>query len=307
MPRLFRCLSLPASLIISTFTSIAIAQSSDSFEAYPDKADMMIVVAHPDDESTFGGLIPNYAVCHDKKIVFVCLTSGEWGNGLPHHANASDTPDYSYDDSDYPRFEKIPSDALYPCYYRELELAKVLMMMGVKTRPIMPRFTDKSNLQPWGSPDAAFDFWGGEEKVVGFVVSQIRRFKPDVVVSMARNGYNGNPQHAAASRSAVLASEVAGNPEKFKDQLHEFSAWQPKKVYLHVGPGESYDIVHSHSWDLACKGDEGRARILAARANVLHESQEMKEECESSTDFVLLQSAVGPDIVDKDDLFENIR
>ncbi len=35
-----------------------VAQIPDGFEPYPDKADMMVVVAYPDDESTFGGLIP---------------------------------------------------------------------------------------------------------------------------------------------------------------------------------------------------------------------------------------------------------
>lgn len=281
-------------------------QDSDGFEPYPDKADMMIVVAHPDDESTFGGLIPYYAVGQKKNIVFVCLTSGEWGNGLPHHASPTDTPDYSYDDSDYPRFEKIPADALYPCYYREGELARVLMTMGVFTKPIMPRFMDKSGVQPWGTPDPAFTLWGGRDQVVGFVVEQIRRFKPDIVVTMAANGFNGNPLHAAASRSAVLASAVAGDPAQFPNSLDKHSAWEPKKVYLHAHEDESHERVHSHSWDLECDGHLGKARVLAARGNVLHESQEMKEECEASTDFVLVQSAVGPDVVNQDNLYENL-
>lgn len=282
-------------------------QTPGEFEPYPEKADMMIVVAHPDDESTFGGLIPYYAVGQKKKIVFVCLTSGEWGNGLPHHSSPSDPPDYSYDDSDYPRFEKIPADALYPCYYRETELARVLMMMGVNTKPVMPRFIDKSDVQPWGSPDPAFELWGGQDKVVGYVVQQIRRFKPDVVVSMAANGFNGNPLHAAASRSAVLASQAAGDQNQFRDSLVEHQPWQPKKVYLHAHRDETYQVVHSHSWELDCDGYKGKARILAARANVLHESQEMKEECEESTDFVLVQTTVGPDVLGRDNLYEHIH
>ncbi len=275
-----------------------LAQDEGVFEPYPDKADMLIVVAHPDDESTFGGLIPYYAVCQKKQVIFVCLTSGEWGHGMPHHTLATDPPDYSYDDSDYPRFEAVPVDALYPCFYRELELTRALMTMGVNTKPIMPRFKDMSGLQPWGSPEPALELWGGREKTVEFVRSQIDRFKPEVVVTMAANGFNGNPIHAAASRAAVLASQASGGDTP--------NSWLPRKVYLQVAEGEVYETVHSHSWDLNCNGNLGQARILAARGNVQHESQEMKEVCESSTKFTLIQSSVGPDVVNKDNLFEHL-
>ena len=117
---------------------------------------MLVVVAHPDDESTFGGLLPYYASCQKKKIVFVSLTSGEWGNGLPHHTKPTDKPDYSYDDSDYPRFHKIPADALYPCYYREGEMARALMMFGVKYKPLMPRFKDMSSPATLGYTGTCF-------------------------------------------------------------------------------------------------------------------------------------------------------
>lgn len=292
--------------LLASTSAAAIAQSTEGFDPYPDRADMMIVVAHPDDESTFGGLIPHYAVCQNKSLVFVCLTSGEWGNGLPHHSSATDAPDYSYDDSDYPRFEKIPADALYPCYYREGELARALFTMGVRTRPIMPRFKDMSGVQPWGSPDPAFKLWGGQDKAVGFVVEQIRRFKPDIIVSMAANGFNGNPLHAAASRTAVLASELAGDETQFTDSLKKYPAWAPRKVYLHAHPSEQHARVHGHSWELNCGGQFGKARVLAGRGNVMHESQEMKEECEPSTNFVLVQTNVGPDVINQDDLFENV-
>jgi LmbE family N-acetylglucosaminyl deacetylase len=184
-------------------------------------------------------------------------------------------------------------------------------MMGIHYKPIMPRFKDMSGLQPWGKPDAAMELWGGEEKVVGFVVEQIRRFKPDVIVSLAANGFNGNPQHAAASLSAVLASRVSGDSSQYASQLNRLEAWEPKKVYLHVAEQEKaasqYDVLHTHDWELECGGRPGNARILAARGNVLHESQEMKEECDATSNFALIQTAVGPDRINQDNLFENIE
>jgi LmbE family N-acetylglucosaminyl deacetylase len=183
---------------------------------------------------------------------------------------------------------------------------RALMMFGVNTKPVMPRFKDMSGLQPWGKPDPAFRLWGGREKVVGFLVSQIRRFKPDVVVSMAVNGFNGNPQHMAASRGTVLACEASGDKAQFTEQLGKYGAWEPKKVYLHAADDESYETVHTHDWELECGGRPDNARILAARGNVLHESQEIKEECPASTKFVLMRTTVGPDVAGKNNLFENM-
>lgn len=301
--------AMSAWLILTfAFSLHSVAQLPDDlFQPYPEKADMLVVVAHPDDESTFGGLLPYYAMCQQKKVIFVCLTSGEWGNGLPHHSKATDEPDYSFDDADYPRFEKVPADALYPCYYRETELARMLLTVGVNYKPILPRNKDMSDLQPWGKPDAAFELWGGQEKVVGFLVSQIRRFQPDVVVTMAVDGWNRNPQHMAASRGTVLACAAAGDVAKFADKLEPQKPWTPKKLYLAVSDAERYPVVHAHDWELACDPHPANARIIAARGNAMHESQEMKEECPASTNFVLKQTAVGPDNVGKNNLFENIK
>ena len=267
----------------------------------PQKADLMVVVAHPDDESTFGGLIPYYAKCRGKSVVFVCLTSGEWGHGLPHHTSADQTPDYSYDDSEQPRFPKVPEDALYPCYYRETELANMLRESGVMRPAVTPRFADRSGLQPWGKPDAAFELWGGREKVVGFLVERMRRHRPEVVVTMAADGYNGNPQHMAAGTAAVLAAEAAGDADEYPGEL---PPWAPKKVYRVLSKGETAEARHVHSWEFDCGGETARA--VAARANAMHESQGMKAECPSESAFVLVLSQVGPDTVGRDDLFENV-
>ena len=288
------------------------AQILDLFEPYPEKVDLLVVVAHPDDESTFGGLLPHYAICRGKRVAFVCLTSGEWGNGLPHHTN-SEPPDYSYDDRDEPRFEKIDPEALYPSFYRESELSRVLAESGVRFAPVMPRFTDMNGrlTEPWGRPDGCFTLWGGRDRVVGYLVRQVRRFRPEVVVAMAYDGYNGNPQHLAASHGTIAACEAAGDPTRYPDGTARHDAWQVKKLYLAVSEGEEYDLVHRHSWELPCPRLAARTppetpRTVAARANALHQSQLMKNECPASSDFVLRLTTVGPDRTSENDLFENV-
>lgn len=292
-------------------------QILDLFAPDPETIDMLVVVAHPDDEGTFGGLLPYYAICREKKIKVMVLTSGEWGHGMPHHTSPDQKPDYSYDDSDQPRFEEVPKDALYPCYFREAEMSRMLAMSGVKYAPIMPRLKDSSNMKPWGKPDAAFELWGGREKVIRLVAQQIRRFRPSVVVTMAEDGFNRNPQHMAASVAARKAVPVAADRNSNLDG----PVWMVPKLYTVVttrddpvegaDPDDSLiegieDELHIHRWDIGCGNLLGTAQIRAARANALHRSQKMPEASALQNEFILQHSKVGPDTIKKNNLFENL-
>lgn len=280
------------------------------FEDYPQKCDMLVVVAHPDDEGYFSGLLTHYSLVERKKVVVVSLTSGEWGNGLPHPEREGE-PVYSFDGSAYPRFSKVPADAVYPCYFREEEMARAMLTYGVRYRPVMPRFKDMSGLEPWGKPEPCLEFWGGQAKVVGYVVSQIRRFRPDVVVTLPVDGNNGNPQHCAASRATALAVDSSGKEKLFPEQLQDFKVWIPKKLYLQVSDEENkskrYKRVHNHQWSRTVDGTKQTVRQIAARANAVHQSQEMKEEAAETTRFVLGMTRVGEDKINRDNLFENVN
>ncbi len=283
------------------------------FEPYPDKVDLMVITAHPDDETVMGGLIAHYAACEKRKVVIVVLTSGEWGNGLPHPTEPGQPIDCSYDDSDHPCFEGIAeSDLTYPCYYREGEMARAAIAYGMSYQPIMPRFKDISGLQPWGSPDPAFEFWGGEDKVVDYLAGQIKRFRPDVIVTMPMDGYNGNPQHMGASHGAAAAVEVAGQATQAASDagFAVDAGWQVKKLYALVSAAEleagRYDQTVTMDWTGDCRHHPGTAQILAARGTACHQSQGHAESCPASTTFALLDSTVGDDDPGAVDLFGNL-
>jgi len=280
---------------------------SNGWQPYPNKVDMLAVIAHPDDEGYWGGLLPYYANCQQKRVVLISLTSGEWGNGLPHSVEPGDPPDCSYDDTDYPCFHKIPkAELVFPSYYREQEMAEAASVYGLRYEPIMPRWRDMI-LQPWGEAAPGFEWWGGKDFVVEYLTAQIRRFKPDVVVGLAWNGGNGNPQHIAAAQGTVLASEAAGDRAQFSAQVKRYGTWQPKKVYLHATEDEVYDVVHEHDWTMPCNNRISEtAQILAAEGNARHESQEMAAHSDPNTNFVLKVTTVGVDTVGKNNLFEHI-
>ena len=276
------------------------------WEPYPDQVDILAIFAHPDDEGYWGGLLPYYATCKDKKIVMISLTSGEWGNGLPHPVDPGEEPDCSYDDSDYPCFPAIPKEELiYPNYYRETELANAARIYGVKYKPVTPRYRDMNGIG-WDDANKGFEFWGGKDEIVGYLTEQIRRFKPTIVIGLDWNGGNGNPQHAAAAQGAFYATQAASNPALYPGK---FKAWEVKKMYSHLR-NEDLDQTedyHYHDWEIHCTSKpELNPRDLGAKGNAAHVSQEMKEECDRGNGFILRVTTVGPDLQNQNNLFENL-
>ena len=276
------------------------------WQPYPDKIDMLAIFAHPDDEGYWGGLLPYYATCMNKSVVMISLTSGEWGNGLPHPVEPGEAPDCSYDDSDYPCFQAIPEDELvYPHYYRETELANATRIYGISYKPVTPRYQDMNGIG-WDDAEKGFEFWGGRDEIIGYLTNQIRRFRPDVVVGLDWNGANGNPQHAAAAQGAYHAAVAASDASRYPGT---YKSWQVKKMYSHLRNEDIPDnnTFHRHHWELPCPGNpEINARELGAKGNAAHVSQEMKEECDPLNAFVLKLTIVGPDVINEDNLFENL-
>ena len=60
-----------------------------------------------------------------------------------------------------------------------------------------------------------------DDEVVERLVLEIRRFRPQVVLTFEPGGLYGHPDHIAISRHATEAFKQAGNPETFS---HQFSS-----------------------------------------------------------------------------------
>ncbi len=309
---------LPAFNKIALALALVVAQAfptfaQDDWEPYPEKVDMLAVITHPDDEGAFwAGMLAYYATCQEKKVVLISLTSGEWGNGLPHPIEEGEEVDCSYNDEFAPCCDAIPEEELfYPNYYRETELGCAAKNYGIKYKPVMDRlFKDMDSLQPEGEAEGCFELWGGKEKVVKYMAEQIRRFKPDVLVTLDWHGGNGNPQHAASAQGSVYAAQITGDESKYPEQVEKYGAWQPKKVYMHVPEKDfvKYGALHPHSWIDTCEGDPTTtAQALGAKAAACHYCQDFAEACAESTMFRLVDTTVGPDIISHDNLFEHIE
>ncbi len=82
------------------------------------------------------------------------------------------------------------------------------------------------------SADEAFSFWPREE-LLSDVVWVIRRFRPQVVVSVwTGTPRDGHGQHQASGIIAKEAFAAAGDPTRFPEQLAMgVEAWTPEKLY----------------------------------------------------------------------------
>ena len=198
-----------------------------------EKADLMILVAHPDDELLFtGGAIPTY--------------SAERGNAVQVAYLSPSNPT------------------------RRSEALNGLWHMGVRNYPVFGNFSDR--YAKTGKAKDAYKEAGGKQKVLDWVTELYRRFKPEVVVTQAENGEYGHPQHKmiadAAKECFTLAADAAQSP----DSASAYGTWQVRKLYLHLYGDEADQTVLDWDQPLSAFDGKTGAE-LAAEAFALHVSQ----------------------------------
>jgi LmbE family N-acetylglucosaminyl deacetylase len=170
---------------------------------------LLAVLAHPDDESFgMGGTLAYYAR-QGVQVYLVCATRGEVGEVDPQYLEG---------------FHSIAER-------RESELrcaAGILGLAGVT-------FLDHRDSGMPGAPDndhpdalAAASL--GE--VAARVAHQIRRLKPQVILTFDPIGGYKHPDHIAIQRATTQAFTLAADPN-FEDGLPMFQA---QKLYYHVIP-----------------------------------------------------------------------
>lgn len=98
-------------------------------------------------------------------------------------------------------------------------------------------------------------------EALGKVVAQIRRFRPDVVITFDPKGGYGHVDHMAIHRLAVAGVAAAADPARFPEQLGQ--GMQPhrvRKVYYSAIPRERLlqmrDMARARGEDFIPGGDE---------------------------------------------------
>lgn len=81
------------------------------------------------------------------------------------------------------------------------------------------------------SPEETFTIWD-KQKLLFDVVWVVRKFKPDIIITrFPSNGDGGHGHHTASAILAEEAFNLAGDPNKFPEQLRFVDTWEPKRLF----------------------------------------------------------------------------
>ena len=171
---------------------------------------MLVVVAHPDDETFgMGGTLALYAHL-GVKIHLICATRGEVGEVEAEKLE---------------RFSSIGE-------LREHELQCAADVLGLrKVHFLGYRDSGMPGSDENKHPDALIN--APREDVAKKIAVIIREFKPEVVLTFDPNGGYMHPDHIAAHKATVAAFNLAGDKSFITNQLKPF---KPKKLYFHIIP-----------------------------------------------------------------------
>lgn len=84
-------------------------------------------------------------------------------------------------------------------------------------------------------PNETFSIWD-KDQVLSDVVLAIRKFKPDVIINRFDHRSPGTTHghHTASAMLSLEAFDLAGDKKNFPDQLSNWEAWQPKRIFFNT-------------------------------------------------------------------------
>lgn len=208
------------------------------------KTDILVVLAHPDDETGMASTLAYYAHGKGARIAHAYCTRGEGGgNMVGTHWG--------------------PSLGIL----RQAELQECLEKLGVKHC----FFLGELDWAYTESVSMTFEKWE-KESTLEELVRLVRNLRPEVILTMnpfPRPGQHGH--HQAAGMLAVEAFSAAADPSRFPEQLKRegIQPWQARKLYFR---GESVGAVARIDAGKPLPGGVN-AHLIAGEALRNHRSQ----------------------------------
>ncbi len=161
---------------------------------------VMCVAAHPDDEdgSTLTVLRRKYGV----HTVSLFSTFGEGGQ-----------------------------NAVGPELYEDLGVIRAReTMAAAEVQGSEPHFLGFRDFGFSKSAEETFRVWG-ERELLRRMVLQIRRLRPDVIITN-HDTTSGHGHHQATGRTVIQAFFAAADPKEFPEQLTQVSTWQVQRLFV---------------------------------------------------------------------------
>ena len=191
--------------------------------------------------------------------------------------------------------------------FRRHEMLDSLWMAGVDHYPVMTECADVYVDKVRKAREVY-----GENYVTNFLIEQLRRFQPQVVVGQAEDGDSGHPVHIFGVECLLRAVDNSHDPLYHPASAETYGVWDVPKVYLHLygepenmvtldydqplarfGGRTAFEMAELAFQECVSQYDAGKYHIYGADS--IHDSRK----------FGLYQSLVGPD-EEKTDLFEHV-
>ena len=245
-----------------------------TWKTAPDKVDMLVFSTHADDECLFlGGAIATYAAERNYRVQVVYMTN-YW-------------------------------DVMI---VREHEKLNGLWAMGVKYYPVTG-FTPDEYVTTVEAAAAMY----GKDKWTEFITQQIRRFKPQVVISQDFNGEYGHVAHILKADCVKEAVENSMKADFCPESASQYGTWDVPKTYYHL----YWENMIRLNLRQPISALGGKTAIeAAADAYLCHESQQWcwfyvtddpndpKSDQINSAEYGLYRTTVGADT--SNDMMEHI-
>lgn len=190
------------------------------------KADLLLVVAHPDDDVVIGGYLARIALDERKRVAVIYCTSGDGGgNAVGYEAGAS------------------------LGQMRIIEARKALASFGIENVWFLGWHDTPGQNVLW-----SLDSWN-HGSALDEVVRLVRLTRPEVILTWMPNYVVGenHDDHQAAGVLATEAFDLAGDPTKFPEQVSAprnrvgmmnrtegLHVWQPEKLYYATDAFEDF-------------------------------------------------------------------
>ena len=252
------------------------------------KTDLMLLSTHGDDDQLFfAGLLPYYAGEKNLTVEVVYLTN---------HRNTDSSR----------------------CH----EMLNGLWAVGVRNYPVFGSFDD-FRIDDKEKTYKKYESLGvSNDDLLSFVVEQIRRFKPLIVVGHDINGEYGHGMHIVYTDLLIKSLDIINKENQFKESFDKYGGWSIPKVYLHLYEENKIEM----DWDQPLNNFGGMTafEVTQKLGYPCHKSQQWtwftdwingkgdnkitkasQIKTYSPCKYGLYYSSVGDDIL-KNEMFENI-
>lgn len=187
---------------LDVFSPGTVPDTVQKWETAPEgKVDLILFATHGDDDQLFfAGLLPYYAVEQELEVLVVYLTD--------HHNTAP---------------------------MRIHEMLNGLWACGVRNYPVFGPYEELGTLYSVNEAFREYRSYGwSREQMTGFVVEQLRRFRPMVAVGHDLNGEYGDYQHMVYAQLLADAVELSADETQHPESAQQYGTWDVPKTYLHL-------------------------------------------------------------------------